>query len=320
MGRAVRVIIDCDPGVDDALAIVLALVSPELRVCGITTVAGNAPVDQCTENAVRLLGLVGRNDIPVAAGADRPLVQQFPDRGASWHGANGIGGVVLPDRNVAASPGHAVDLIASVAAASDEPTTIVAIGPLTNIALLLARHPDVGRHVGQITIMGGSSTGGNVTPAAEFNIWVDPEAAHRVFTSGIRTVVVPLDLTHRFALRAGDLARIRTAGPVGDVLAKMMAPYARSHFETYGEEIAAVHDAIAVGTLVRPDLTELIPAHVAVDYTSPISRGATIFDRLGFSGEAANAFIAEIPPERRFREWLLERLATAAALPAAGNA
>ena len=215
-----RLIIDCDPGIDDALALLLALASPELDVAAITTVAGNVSLDRTTANGLRVLELAGRSRIPLAAGCDRPLVR-LADRDASEvHGTDGLGGIALPAPAARVVDEHAVDLIARIVC--EQPTTVVAVGPLTNVAVLLARHPAAAARIEHLVVMGGSAIGGNVTPAAEFNAWADPEAAERVFSSGIRTTVVGLDVTRRATLSRLEVDGIAAGGRVGLAAAAML--------------------------------------------------------------------------------------------------
>src|SRR5919201_1059211 len=178
------IILDCDPGHDDAIALLLALASPELELLGVTTVAGNQTLEKTTANALRVLEHVGRDDVPVAAGAERPLVRE-PFVAAHVHGETGLDGPDLPPARGRPLDAHAVDFLAERILAAPGPPTLVPTGPLTNVALLLARHPDVAARLERIVLMGGAIAEGNVTPAAEFNIWCAPEAARRVFESGL---------------------------------------------------------------------------------------------------------------------------------------
>src|SRR3954451_22611955 len=191
------VIIDCDPGHDDAMALMLAVASPELELVAVTTVAGNQTLEKVTANAIRVLDVVETHDIPVAAGADRALIH-VSEAAGDVHGETGLDGPDLPPPSREPEPLHAVELIARLL--RERPHTLVPIGPLTNIALLLALHPELAGRIERIVLMGGAIAEGNVTPAAEFNIWCDPEAAHRVFSSGIPVTMVGLDVTHRARL------------------------------------------------------------------------------------------------------------------------
>src|SRR6187399_786502 len=212
-----KLIIDTDPGVDDAFAIALAALSEDVDLLGVTTVFGNVPLAITTHNALRVLALCGRHDVPVAAGADRPLVHPQPARSSSVHGSDGLSGrsSVLPEPGRELEPGGAVSLLATLLETADEPVTIAPIGPLTNIALLLAAHPRLHDKIARIVIMGGGLGGGNSTAAAEFNIWSDPEAARRVLVvEEVPCVLVPLDLTLRCAVESAWLAKLAASGPV----------------------------------------------------------------------------------------------------------
>ena len=209
--RPIPTLIDCDPGHDDAIAILLALGSPEIELLGITTVAGNQTLEKTTANAIRVLEAVGRTDIPVAAGAERPLVRERRVA-AEVHGETGLDGPDLPPARGQPVPAHAVDFLAERILGGAEAVTLVPTGPLTNIALLLARHPDVQPRIERIVLMGGAIGLGNVTPAAEFNIWADPEAAQRVFSSGLDVTMVGLDVTHKALMGRDHAERLRAGG------------------------------------------------------------------------------------------------------------
>src|SRR5512133_3033912 len=206
------IIIDCDPGHDDAIALLLAVASPEVELIGVTTVAGNQTLDKTTNNALRVLEFAGRGDIPVYAGADRPFIRP-QDVAAHVHGESGLDGPDLPQPKTSAQPEHAVDYLARTIREREGKVTLVPTGPLTNIGLLFALHPDALPE--RIILMGGAIGEGNRTPAAEFNIWADPEAARRVFESGISTTMMGLDVTHRAVIDPPAIERLRGAGRAG---------------------------------------------------------------------------------------------------------
>src|SRR5580765_1578166 len=255
------VLLDCDPGHDDAIAMLLALGSDELDVRGITTVAGNQTLEKTTANAIRVLELAGRAEIPVAAGAGRPLVRE-PRVAADVHGETGLDGPDLPPPQADPSPQHAVDFLAE----RIEGATLVATGPLTNVALLLARYPEAKPE--RIVLMGGAIAEGNVTPAAEFNIWADPEAARRVFTSGLDVTMVGLDVTHRALVTAEHAARLRENGRIGGVVADLLEFYGAFHKQVYDFDGSPIHDAVAVAQVIRPELLELRELNVEIDCES----------------------------------------------------
>ncbi|HUX04846.1 MAG TPA: nucleoside hydrolase [Acidimicrobiales bacterium] len=272
-----RVIIDTDPGVDDAIAILLALASDELEVLALTTVSGNVNVDRTTLNARRLLELAQRPDIPVARGCAEPLVGSR-DEASDVHGRDGLGDLEWDEPTIGEYPGHAVDL--QRALIEQGPLTIVAIGPLTNLALLVERYPGIDEKVERVVIMGGASFHGNVTAAAEFNIWFDPEAAERVFAASWPITLMPLDLTHQAVLNDEDLAFLRALGTVvGSRCADMLMPYAAFHEQWYGNRDVIMHDATAVYELLDPSAIAKQGVQVAIETAGEHSRGATVIDR-----------------------------------------
>jgi inosine-uridine nucleoside N-ribohydrolase len=292
------ILIDCDPGHDDAIALLLALASPEVELLGVTTVAGNQTLAKTTANAIRVLELVGRGDVPVAAGADRPLVRE-PFVAAYVHGETGLDGPELPPPSARPVEQHAVDFLAE----RIEPgVVLVATGPLTNVALLLERAARPER----IVLMGGSICLGNVTPAAEFNVWADPEAADRVFRSGLDVTMVGLDVTHK-ALVKPD--RFRDRGRVGRIVAEWLDFYGIFHRATYAFDGSPIHDALTVAHVIRPGLLETAERHVAVDTASELCRGRTVVDLWRRTGNEPNAHVAVDVDAAAFVELLAERVA-----------
>jgi pyrimidine-specific ribonucleoside hydrolase len=273
-------LIDCDPGVDDSVALLLACASPELDLIGVTTVAGNVGLDLTTWNALRILTLAGRADIPVAAGAVRPLIRGATGRATHVHGNDGVGLVRLPEPVVSANGQHAVDLMAKLVQGSATPVTLVAIGPLTNVALFFARHPAEAARLERLVVLGGSAGAGNYTPAAEFNIWTDPEAAYRVLTDpGLPTVVpttlIGLDVTLRTLIGRHGVGRLMAGGPVSQVAGELVMSVIGIEAT---EDSAAVHDAVAVAEASQPGLLTAVPARVLVDCSDGPERGRTIVD------------------------------------------
>ena len=303
----VPVLIDCDPGHDDAIALLLALASPEVDVLGVTTVCGNSTLDKTTANAIRVLEFVDRGDVPVAAGADRPLVREA-FIAAYVHGESGMDGPELPPPQGQPIAAHAVDFLAERILASPEPVTLVPIGPLTNVALLLARHPAAAERLERIVLMGGAIAEGNMTPAAEFNIWVDPEAAARVFASGIDVTMVGLDVTHRALMTPEHAERLRAAGRVGTMGAELWAFYHRYHARVYGFPGTPVHDALAVAHGIRADLVRTERLNVEVDCASELCRGRTVVDLWRITGRAPNAHVGVEVDGAAFLDLLVERI------------
>jgi inosine-uridine nucleoside N-ribohydrolase len=299
---AERVLIDCDPGHDDAIALLLALASPEVELVGVTTVAGNQTLEKTTANAIRVLDFAGRNDIPVAAGANAPLLRE-PFVAAYVHGETGLDGPELPPPQREPSGQHAVDFLAEHVAGA----TLVAVGPLTNVALLLARHPEARPE--RIVIMGGAIGLGNVTPAAEFNIWADPEAAARVFESGIELTMIGLDVTHEALFTPEDAERLRGAGRTGRLVAELFDFYHRFHAATYGLPGSPIHDAVAVAHVFRADLVRTEHRHVAIDCSSDLCRGRTVVDLWRRTGNEPNAHVGVEIDGRAFVELLSDRIA-----------
>jgi inosine-uridine nucleoside N-ribohydrolase len=298
-----RILLDCDPGHDDAIALLLALASPELELLGVTTVAGNQTLAKTTANAIRVLEHVERSDVPVAAGADRPLLRD-PFVAAHVHGKTGLDGPDLPPPQGAPIDVHAVDFLAERAAGS----TIVAVGPLTNVALMLALRPEARPE--RVVLMGGAIAEGNITPAAEFNIWADPEAAERVFASGLDVTMVGLDVTHMALLRPEHAEELRGRGRAGKLVAELFAFYHRFHHETYGLPGSPVHDALALAQVLEPELLELRRLHVAVDCESQLCRGRTVVDVWGRTGNEPNANVAVGVDDDRFVRLLVDRIAS----------
>ncbi len=285
------VIIDCDPGHDDALAITLALARPELHVLGITTVAGNAGLANTTRNALRVLTLLGRTDVPVAAGAAGPLVR--PIRVADHvHGTSGLDGADLPEAAVGPVEEGAVELLARLVRASPEPVTLVPTGPLTNIALFVRTHPELLPRIAEISIMGGAIGEGNLTASAEFNIWADPEAARIVFDCGRPIALVPLEVTHAALFRNADIPRLEALGTrAGTVFADLLRFFAIFHLQRYGWDGSPIHDAVAVARLVDPALVREVPYRVDVEIESELTRGRTVVDVHGLRGLPPNVSV-----------------------------
>ncbi|WP_236794865.1 nucleoside hydrolase [Amycolatopsis sp. GM8] len=289
-----KLIIDTDPGVDDAFAISLAALSEDVDLLGVTTVFGNVPLENTTRNALRVLQLCGRADVPVAAGAHRPLVHPQIARAGHVHGMDGLSGrsAALPEPERELEPGGAVGLLVSLLEAADEPVTITPIGPMTNIALLLAAHPHVKPKIDRIVLMGGGVDRGNSTAAAEFNIWSDPEAARRVLVEeDVPCVMVPLDLTYRCAVDTAWLGKLASTGPIGAALEALTPDYLASYRRALGWDGIVLHDAVAVAEAISPGILRTESYPIEVDTTFGPGRGATLVDRRlpGMRGEGEGA-------------------------------
>jgi inosine-uridine nucleoside N-ribohydrolase len=302
-----RIILDCDPGHDDAIALLLALASPELELLGVTTVSGNQTLEMTTANAIRVLDHVGRGDVSVAAGAERPLVRDqhaAPD----VHGGTGLDGPALPPPSRSPADVHAIDLIASTLDEFAGELTLVATGPLTNLALLLTRYPQAAGKLERIVLMGGATAEGNTTPAAEFNIWCDPEAARRVFASGIDLTMVGLNVTHRALMTPSHVRQLAGVGVAGKLVADLFGFYAQFHQRAYGWDGVPVHDAVAVAHVIDATLLETRHCGVAIDTSSDLARGRTHVDLWGLAGWTPNCHVAVSIDADRFLELLIERI------------
>jgi inosine-uridine nucleoside N-ribohydrolase len=301
----VPVILDCDPGTDDALAIFLALASAELDVLAITVAGGNVGLEHTLRNARALVALTGA-DVPVHAGADRPLLGAFVSE-TLVHGENGIGGVILPEASAPAAPGLACDVIRRILRQSSEPVSLIGIGPATNLALALTSEPALTANVRQIVLMSGAWAEGNVTPAAEFNAWSDPEALAILVGAGRPLVFATLELTAQALLTPDRIAGWRTLGTGRclEVACDIQATVPMS-VRLAG---APLHDPCAVAWLVRPELFRTRPCSVRVDLGPGPSRGRTLIDRWGRTGEPVNAVILETIDAPAFFDLLGRRLA-----------
>jgi inosine-uridine nucleoside N-ribohydrolase len=305
--RITRIILDCDPGHDDAIAMMLALASPEVELLGVTTVFGNHSLRRTTENAIRVLDHLGRDEVPVAAGAQRPLVRERRQV-AHVHGETGLDGAHLPPPSRPPERDHAIDWIAGKISSQPQAVTLVATGPLTNVALALARYPELEQRLERLVLMGGAIAEGNMTPAAESNMWTDPEAARRVFCSGLDLTMVGLDVTHRALLSDVHAQRLAATGSAGALLADLHDFYSRHHRRRHSGGGAPVHDAVAVAHVIDPSLLETQRCGVRVDTGGALSCGRTYVDRWGAAGWEANCHVAVNIDAERFLELLIERI------------
>ena len=305
------IIIDTDPGQDDAVAILLALASPELDVLGITAVAGNVPLARTQENARKVCELAGRSDVKVFAGCPRPLVRQLVTAEAV-HGKTGLDGPELPAPRMALQEQHAVDwLVETLMAAGDGQITLCPIGPLTNVAMAMVKEPAILPKIREIVLMGGGFfEGGNTTPAAEFNIHVDPHAAHVVFTSGVELTMMPLDVTHKALMTEAWIGEVRALGtPLGAAVADMMSFYERFDMEKYGEAGGPLHDPCVIAYLLEPKLFGGKHCNVRIEIGSESTMGMTVVDWWGVSGRAPNCTVMNRIDAKGFYALILERLA-----------
>jgi purine nucleosidase len=314
------IVLDCDPGIDDALAIAFAAGHPETGLAGITTVAGNVGLAKTTANALAVASFVGLADVPVTAGCAAPLLRPALDAG-HVHGESGLGGAVLPVPAAKAADGHAIDFIIGALAAAPGEITLVATGPLTNVALALRREPRLPEWVRDFVIMGGSAGRGNVNHAAEYNIWADPEAASIVFGAGWTVRMIGLDVTLRARATAAAQERMREFGALGaELLLPALAQYADSHAGSHADSHAdshaaarepAVHDVCAVVSVADPSVFTYTPALVQVETTGLLTSGMTVTD---FSSSVIpNALVATDIDVDRFWELVLRTYGSLAA-------
>ena len=307
-----KIIIDTDPGQDDAVAILLALAAPELDLLGITAVAGNVPLSLTEVNARKICELAGRSDVPVFAGCDAPMGRPLVTA-EHVHGKSGLDGIDLPAPTMPLQDQHGVDFIIDTLRREAPGTvTLCPIGPLTNIATAFERAPDIVERVQEIVLMGGAYFEvGNITPAAEFNIYVDPEAAQIVFRSGVPIVVMSLDVTHKALTTAAHVQGFRDMDTaVGHAVAAWTDFFERFDKEKYGSAGAPLHDPCTIAYLIQPDLFSGRQINVEIEVQSELTRGMTVADWWGVTDRPANAlFIGDVDADAFFA-LLTERIAT----------
>jgi pyrimidine-specific ribonucleoside hydrolase len=312
-GTPRTVLIDCDPGHDDAIALLLALARPEWHVETVSIVAGNTTLPNAVRAATQVLTVADRTDVPVHAGMDRPLERALRTA-AHVHGESGLEGPVLPEPAFGPRPEHAVDLlVARLGRARDEgrPVEVAATGPLTNLGAALRRDPTIARGISRLVVMGGAITEGNVTPAAEFNIWVDPEAAAEVFDADVDVTMVGLDVTHRAILPTARFEELRDLGtPVGTLAAELCDFFLRFHARTYGFDGVPIHDACAVAALLDPTLVETRHLRVDVETASRHCDGRTVVDLWSVTGREPNVRVGVDVDRERFLDLLVSSLAS----------
>lgn len=306
--RKIPIILDCDPGHDDAIAMILAHASPEIEILGVTSVAGNQTVEKTTLNACKLLTFLGLQ-VPVAKGCSKPLFRELITA-PEVHGVTGLDGPNLPEPGFQLEACSAVELIARILRTSERKVTLVPTGALTNIALLFIAYPELKDKIERISLMGGAAEGGNWTPAAEFNILVDPEAADIVFKSGLPITMAGLDVTHKAIITREDTEQFRKIGTKAAELAAELLDY----FVTFHEENfpqfggSPLHDACAVAWLVRPDLFTSVKKHVAIDTGGELTTGCTVVDMRSFLAAVPNAEVLVAVKRQEFVDFLAERL------------
>ncbi len=311
MAAPKKIIIDTDPGQDDAAAIMLALGSPdELEVLGITAVAGNVPVTQTSRNIRVVCELSNRRDVKVYAGADRPLKRQLVTA-EHVHGKTGLDGPVVEEPTMPLQPQHAVDFIIETLMAEESGTvTLCTLGALTNVALALNKAPEIAPRVRELVMMGGGFfEGGNITPAAEFNIYVDPDAAEIVFKSGIPIVMMPLDVTHRVLTYKARVEKIKAIGsPAAVAMAEMLEFFERFDVEKYGTDGGPLHDPTVIAYLLRPELFKGRDCNVEIETQSELTVGMTVVDWWQVTKRKHNAKVMREIDDQGFFDLLTERI------------
>lgn len=304
-----KIIIDCDPGHDDMLAMILALSrSEDLKVLGITTVAGNQTGEKTYTNALKVLNLIGRQDVPVSRGFDKPLVREQVIA-PQIHGVSGLDGAQLPEPKGLETKKHAVDFIIDTILRENEKIYLVPTGPLTNIAVALLKEPKIKEKLEKIVLMGGAARDSNFTPAAEFNIYADPEAARIVFESGVPIVMVGLDVTNHALISYEDIDALeKLNGKVSRVIAPLLRFFANTNKEWFGINGAPVHDALAVSYLIDPSILSLKDCHVDIETKGEFTYGQTVADLYGVTKKPKNAQVALDLNLEKFKKLVIDAI------------
>jgi len=304
------ILIDCDPGHDDMVAIMVAVASPELELVGVTTVAGNQTGAKTYLNALKTLTLIGETGIPVARGADKPLFRDLTVA-PEIHGVSGLDGADLPEPGFQGVEQHAVDFLIQTIMESSRPLILVPTGPLTNVALAMLKDPRITTKLERIVLMGGAVFDSNITPAAEFNIYVDPEAAKVVFGSGVPLTMVGLDVTNKALFGFDDIERLAAMqGKVSRVVAPLLKFFAQANRDIFGFDGAPLHDALAVAHLIKPEVIKTRRLNVEIETDGELTRGRTVADVYGITGKTANTEVALEVDNDLFKEILIQAIKT----------
>lgn len=308
---AQKLIIDCDPGADDAIALLLALANPtQLSVLAITTVAGNVPLSLTQANARRICELAGAVNIPIFAGCPRPLLRQLITA-EDVHGKTGLDGITLPAPQMPLHPEHAVTWLIDTLMRSPGDIVLAALGPLTNIAVAMIQQPQICDRIQSLVIMGGAVTHGNITPSAEFNFYVDPHAAQVVFTSGVPITLISLDVTHQAIATPARLTPIRQLEtPISKAVLGLLAHYSHHDMQRYGFAGAPLHDPCVIAYLLEPDLFTTRPVYVEIETQGETTLGRTVVDLWQLTGNAPNVNLVESINADGFYQLLARSLAT----------
>jgi len=305
------IIIDCDPGHDDAIALLLATRAADIRVLGVSTVAGNSELVQTTNNALRILNYADVRDIPVYAGCEKPMMRPlYRLTGAVIHGEDGLGGPFIPAPTQKPEREHAVDFLIRTLRAAAEKITVVAVGPLTNIAAAMVKAPDIKNGIQRIVIMGGAIIDpGNITSAAEFNIYVDPEAAKIVFNSGCEIYLNTLDISMKAVFQQEDIEALgKTGNKVSGIVCELLKFFANTHVEHFGFPACPIHDALCVGVLIDPTLIEYKKVFCDISLHDELTRGETVADLWGITGKTPNVYMSVKVDTPKFVRMITEHM------------
>lgn len=305
-----KIIIDTDPGVDDALTFLLALASPEIKLEALTSVHGNIGIENTTRNALSVLELANASHIPVARGCELPLISRTYLTGKNVHGIQGVGNAELPEPKSKVVSQHAIDFLIEKVNTEPNQISVFPIGPLTNIALAITKEPSFAKNIKELVIMGGAiKQGGNATPLAEFNIFADPHAAHVVFHSGIPIKLIPLDVTFQCLLTSADVEKInQIKSPVAKFIKDATSVYINFYQEYEGFDGCALHDPLTLATIIAPELLTFEEYYVDVDMSGGVSNGNTFADLMKVSKKPANMQVAMQVRGKDFIELFIERM------------
>jgi pyrimidine-specific ribonucleoside hydrolase len=303
-----KIIFDCDPGHDDAIALLMAFASDKLDVLAVTVTGGNQTLAKTLNNTKRVLSFAGI-ECRIAAGCDKPLFREL-EVAPEVHGDSGLDGPILPDSDLPVDPLHAVEVMRELLEAASEPITLVATGPLTNVGLFLTTYPHLKSKIDQIAIMGGSIVGGNWTPGAEFNILVDPEAAHITFHSGIPIVMAGLDVTHLAMVTKQDTERIRALNKKVPVMVAELLDFFSLFHHTMGFDATPLHDPVTIAYLIDPSLIDTKEYFVDIDVDGEFTLGATVADQMGATNEQPNTTVMLGINRERFVDLIVDLVNT----------
>lgn len=306
-----KVIMDCDPGHDDAIALLLASRAEDIQILGVTTVAGNSELCHTTKNARKILDYAGVTDVDVYPGCSKPMMRDlYRLTGAIIHGEDGLGGPKIPDPVTPVREEHGVDFIIRTLRESEEKIILIPTGPLTNIAMALVKAPDIKEKIEKIVIMGGAVLDpGNITSAAEFNIYVDPEAAKIVFSSGCKIYLNTLDISMKAVFYGEDIEKLRAQNDkVSTIVAQLLDFFASTHVKHFGFKACPIHDALCVGVLIDENLIEYQETFLDISLHDPLTLGETVADLWGITGKEPNCYISTKVDRELFVKMIQEHM------------